>query len=179
MRVIKIQSYGLFLSNRCFEGLWGNHDNYKSNKHMVLIMSHINTALGLTLSSFLISICGLNLWLCKKKAIKLCKEVHVFSSQCCSSWLCLCGQQNVEEGYQCRCPRGFHGRHCESSATSCRENPCKHGTCVDKEGGYECHCDPDYSGVNCEAQIDNCSSGPCLNGECLLCTQEPAQLSCV
>lgn len=67
--------------------------------------------------------------------------------------------------YECECPLGFHGLHCESSAKSCSELPCQNGaTCLSYADSYKCVCLAGYTGVNCEREIDECSSQPCLNG---------------
>ncbi len=78
--------------------------------------------------------------------------------------LCLYLQDKGAD-YQCECPQGFHGQHCESSATSCEELPCQNGaSCVSFYDSYQCRCLAGYSGVNCEREVDECSSNPCRNG---------------
>ncbi|KAK0158258.1 hypothetical protein PV328_009284 [Microctonus aethiopoides] len=68
--------------------------------------------------------------------------------------------------YQCNCPPGWCGRHCETSTKSCRDTPCHHGgTCVDDTNkGYTCHCPSGYSGHDCETQVNECAPNPCVNG---------------
>ena len=73
--------------------------------------------------------------------------------------------QDTGNDYVCICPYGFNGRHCESSATSCEETPCKNSAvCIPLDDGYKCVCSPGYAGVNCEENEYECASHPCLNG---------------
>ncbi|KAI8499378.1 hypothetical protein Bbelb_231420 [Branchiostoma belcheri] len=53
------------------------------------------------------------------------------------------------------------------NAEKCIENPCLHGTCVNKDGGYKCTCSPGWTGQNCQQDIDECTSTPCLHGACV------------
>ncbi|CAG0912472.1 unnamed protein product [Notodromas monacha] len=68
--------------------------------------------------------------------------------------------------YTCACPRGWHGRHCETAATSCSDHPCQNNaTCVNSEEfGYTCLCRPGFEGSNCETKLDHCANNPCKNG---------------
>ncbi|XP_037529436.1 protein crumbs-like [Rhipicephalus sanguineus] len=69
--------------------------------------------------------------------------------------------------YQCFCPDGFRGNHCELALTSdpCDINPCQNGaTCRSDQWGAVCLCLPGYSGDLCELKDDLCVSSPCLNG---------------
>ncbi|XP_078665315.1 galactose-specific lectin nattectin-like [Branchiostoma floridae x Branchiostoma belcheri] len=40
----------------------------------------------------------------------------------------------------------------------CTKKPCRHGTCVNKDGGYKCTCSPGWTGQNCQ-QKGQCRSG--------------------
>ncbi|XP_078697536.1 cubilin-like [Branchiostoma floridae x Branchiostoma belcheri] len=45
--------------------------------------------------------------------------------------------------------------------------PCRHGTCVNKDGGYKCTCSPGWTGQNCQQDIDECKKNPCQHGRCV------------
>ncbi|XP_031570057.1 fibropellin-1-like isoform X2 [Actinia tenebrosa] len=75
--------------------------------------------------------------------------------------------------YECTCPIGFMGRHCED-INQCLPNPCKNnGNCYPTKTGFQCTCVHGYKGENCEA-ISKCIPNPCKNnGVC----QEPIRSS--
>ncbi|CAI9730365.1 cadherin EGF LAG seven-pass G-type receptor 2 isoform X1 [Octopus vulgaris] len=61
-------------------------------------------------------------------------------------------------GYQCRCPKGFTGMTvdllCDVEVNFCYSTPCQqNGTCIPKEGGYVCLCPEGYTGKNCEMDL--------------------------
>ena len=88
-------------------------------------------------------------------------KMFLFTTYKCNTFVF----QDKGEDYQCECPQGFHGQHCESSATSCEELPCQNGaSCVSFYDSYQCRCLAGYMGVNCEREVDECSSNPCRNG---------------
>lgn len=75
-----------------------------------------------------------------------------------------CLQDIGTSSYHCECPKGWHGPHCETSAQTCEDKPCKNGaTCSDTSKGYTCNCPAGFSGTDCEHQIDECAPSPCKN----------------
>jgi len=74
------------------------------------------------------------------------------------------------DGYACRCPEQFSGRHCELKRGSrCASiSPCLNDAlCVDVlPDNFLCHCRAGFSGSLCEVTDDTdiCSAAPCAAG---------------
>lgn len=86
--------------------------------------------------------------------------------------------KELEAGeYDCECPPGTSGKHCEDK-DACVPNPCKNdGKCVEtRDGGFTCVCENGYTGENCERPIDACLSNPCQNGG--TCVDENGKAVC-
>lgn len=70
-----------------------------------------------------------------------------------------------EDKYQCICPSGFAGIHCENNIDDCAVNPCQNGgTCIDFVSDYKCYCNPGFIGTHCEENVNECAINPCANG---------------
>ena len=83
---------------------------------------------------------------------------------CLNGGTCLMDSENDYE-YQCICPTGFTGSHCESNIDDCAVNPCQNGgTCIDFVSDYKCYCNPGFVGTHCEENVNECSVNPCANG---------------
>ncbi|XP_004375418.1 protein crumbs homolog 1 [Trichechus manatus latirostris] len=97
----------------------------------------------------------------------------------CNSNPCLHGGncEDLYSSYNCTCPLGWSGTHCELGTDECFSNPCIHGNCSDRVAAYHCSCEPGYTGVNCEVEIDNCQSHQCANGA--TCISDTNGYSCL
>jgi hypothetical protein len=81
----------------------------------------------------------------------------------CASTPCQNGGtcKDLVNGYQCTCPSGSYGTHCDKQVDTCTK-PCQNGgTCVNGA----CVCTALWIGEYCEKlRYDDCASQPCQNG---------------
>lgn len=66
----------------------------------------------------------------------------------CAEKPCLLGANctDLVADFKCDCPTGFTGKRCQEKIDLCADNPCKHGSCVDKFFSHQCICDPGWAG---------------------------------
>ena len=87
------------------------------------------------------------------------------ATPCKNGGTCLMDHQGSEDSYQCICPAGFTGEHCESNIDDCEVNPCQNGgTCIDFVNDYKCYCLAGFNGTHCEINVNECRVNPCANG---------------
>nr|XP_012559035.1 neurogenic locus notch homolog protein 2 isoform X1 [Hydra vulgaris] len=83
----------------------------------------------------------------------------------------------LAHGYECTCPVGYLGIHCETRS-QCEPNPCRNGgTCYDVGGSFECVCQTGFKGLHCEEE-NKCHPSPCKNGGTCTETEEGFECSC-
>jgi len=82
--------------------------------------------------------------------------------------------------YECQCPLGYEGDHCEHNVDECEMmTPCDAvgtGRCEDLVNGFKCHCHPGYEGTFCEQHVSQCEDEPCMNNG--TCTDLGAGFQC-
>lgn len=68
--------------------------------------------------------------------------------------------------YQCYCPTGYTGKHCDIHLDQCHSNICRNGgSCSVRAGIMLCSCSSGYHGMHCEMDVDEClTSNMCQNG---------------
>lgn len=93
--------------------------------------------------------------LCQKRREDLCEII-----KCQNNGTCLGNSTH----FQCECPIGLEGSHCEVDTDDCSPSPCEHGACIDDRGGFLCQCKPGYYGETCSQLRQGCSLSPCKNG---------------
>lgn len=88
----------------------------------------------------------------------------------CDGVLCQNGGKCIASAstgsFECLCPNGFVGKHCEEDENECAQyNPCLNGgLCMDEVNNYKCQCLDGFSGTLCQYAKDTCYSSPCFNG---------------
>ena len=80
--------------------------------------------------------------------------------------------QDLDDHYQCACPRDHGGVHCDLDLNLCDPNPCNNdGVCSEEATGsvgYSCECQPGFTGLHCETNLNECTNEPCSNnGTCI------------
>ena len=78
--------------------------------------------------------------------------------------------RTAESEFECSCPYGFYGRHCELIYSDhCASKPCKNGAaCTNLGYDYHCECTNQYHGITCDSRyetLDPCKKYPCQNGD--------------
>lgn len=70
--------------------------------------------------------------------------------------------RDLENGFLCDCPYGYHDATCLSNVDECASNPCLNGgQCKDGVNKYTCSCPSGYEGIRCETKTNECASNPC------------------
>ena len=89
------------------------------------------------------------------------------------------------DGYACRCPEQFSGRHCQLKRGSrCASmSPCLNDAlCVDVlPDDFLCHCPPGFSGSLCQVvdHVDICYGAPCAAGSTCRATHDDRGFECL
>ncbi|RTG85251.1 delta [Schistosoma bovis] len=94
------------------------------------------------------------------------KDLRYCSSHlniCNNNGICVNNDANIGVPYQCICPPGFHGDHCEIIDYDCRVHGCnENGECIVHEtGSTTCYCHPGYHGNLCQFNQTTCEEFPC------------------
>ncbi|CAH8654110.1 unnamed protein product [Schistosoma guineensis] len=94
------------------------------------------------------------------------KDLRYCSSHlniCNNNGICVNNDANIGVPYQCICPPGFHGDHCEIIDYDCRVHGCNaNGECIVHEiGSTTCYCHPGYHGNLCQFNQTTCEEFPC------------------
>ncbi|XP_062856754.1 milk fat globule EGF and factor V/VIII domain containing b [Trichomycterus rosablanca] len=70
---------------------------------------------------------------------------------CKNDGICQARRGDVFSGYDCKCPKGFDGVHCQNNVNDCAIHPCQNGgSCIDLDGDFHCKCRSPYVGIHCQ-----------------------------
>ncbi|XP_062928048.1 hyaluronan-binding protein 2-like isoform X1 [Mobula hypostoma] len=74
--------------------------------------------------------------------------------------------ETTASGYNCRCPRPFHGKRCQRINDPCKKKTCKNGECIIQPNPpyYKCKCKHPYVLPGCKRATAPCNPNPCKNG---------------
>ncbi|KAI5692955.1 hypothetical protein M8J75_004761 [Diaphorina citri] len=115
-------------------------------------------------------------------------ETPISNQICTTAPPCLngatCRPQLTEQLYECVCPPGYKGRHCElPEIGDCSSNPCLNdGVCVDDGNlSFYCNCTEDFTGEYC--QFENSAAcvtlNPCQNNATCVASPGDKQITCL
>ncbi|XP_018655106.1 Delta [Schistosoma mansoni] len=101
------------------------------------------------------------------------KDLRYCSSHlniCSNNGICVNNDANIGVPYQCICPPGYHGDHCEIIDYDCRVHGCnENGECIKICNKFccfpifqtTCHCHPGHYGNLCQLNQTTCEQFPC------------------
>ncbi|CAH8564829.1 unnamed protein product [Schistosoma turkestanicum] len=100
------------------------------------------------------------------------------SNVCNNNGICVNNDENIGVPYQCICPPGFHGDHCEIIDYDCKVHGCNNnGECVASNvGSTTCYCQPGYYGNLCQFNQTTCEEFPCQATESICKPREMSDL---
>ena len=102
----------------------------------------------------------------------------------CQSGPCRNGGTCVDRvgRYECVCPPGFVGAHCEADVNECLSGPCfgpGARDCIQLVNDYRCGCFEGWTGRHCETRQSMCEARPCFNGARCIEEESTSQCQCL